>query len=141
MRYDVVIVGGGPAGLSAALMLGRCRRSVLVIDAGEPRNRVSRGLHGFLTQDGVRPEELRNRGRADAARYPSILLRDGRVIGATSDAGGFVITVATGEIVKARILLLATGRADPLPEISGAREFFGRGVHHCPYCDGWESRQ
>ncbi|MFT3784142.1 MAG: NAD(P)/FAD-dependent oxidoreductase [Nibricoccus sp.] len=139
MIYDVIIVGAGPAGLSAALILGRCCRNVLVLDSNEPRNAVSRGLHGYLTRDGIGPYDLRAAGRAEIARYPSVCLREGKVIEVTREPDGF--RVATAEASEcSRILLLATGRIDPLPQIPGFREFYGRGVYHCPYCDGWEHR-
>jgi thioredoxin reductase len=140
MRYDALIIGAGPAGLSAALMLGRCRRSVLVVDANEPRNGAAQALHGYLTQDGVTPGELRDRGRADLRAYPSVQISDTRVLRAQREEGGFQATLETGESCGSRLLLLATGRVDPVPTLPGFREFFGRGVHHCPYCDGWEHR-
>ncbi|HYC72872.1 MAG TPA: NAD(P)/FAD-dependent oxidoreductase [Opitutaceae bacterium] len=138
--HDVVIVGAGPAGLSAALVLGRCRRSVLVVDAGEPRNAASQGLHGFLTREGVKPLELRRLGRAELARYPYVHLRDGRVTRVRRDDGGFEVALADGPVFRSAFLLLATGRIDALPEKAGFRDYYGRGVHHCPFCDAWEYR-
>lgn len=138
--YDVVIVGGGPAGLSAALLLGRCRRTALVVDAGEPRNAASQGLHGFLSRDGVKPLELRRLGRADVAQYPDIELRNGRVAGVGRHEDHFVVSLADGQKARSLLLLLATGRTDALPDKPGFREYYGRGVHHCPFCDAWEHR-
>jgi thioredoxin reductase len=137
---DVVIVGGGPAGLSAALILGRCRRRVLLCDAGHPRNRVSHGVNGFLTRDGIPPEELRRIGRDDLARYPSVEVRDVEVCDADPIEGGFEVVLENGERYRTRKLLLATGLVEDLPDIPGFRHLWGRGVYNCPYCDGWENR-
>jgi thioredoxin reductase len=137
---DAVIVGGGPAGLSAALILGRCRRRVLVCDAGNPRNRVSHGVNGFLTRDGTKPEELRRLGREELARYPNVDVRDVTVCDADRVEGGFEITLEDGERVRARKLLLATGLVEDLPDIPGFRQLWGRGTYNCPYCDGWENQ-
>ncbi len=136
--YDVVVVGGGPAGLSAALMLGRCRRHVLVCDAGDPRNRKSRGLHGFLTRDGIPPLDLLALGREELQPY-DIEFRPATVTGLTRRPHGFVVD-ADGASFEARAVLLATGVRDRLPDIPGIADCFGVSVHHCPYCDGWEFR-
>jgi thioredoxin reductase len=139
--YDVVVVGAGPAGLSAALILGRCRRRVLVFDHGQPRNRASRALHGYLTRDGVSPAEFLRLARAELAAYETVEVRDVEVAAAECHPDGrFLVTLATGETYPARKLLLATGVVDNLPEIPGFRELYGRSVFHCPYCDGWEVR-
>jgi thioredoxin reductase len=137
---DVVIVGGGPAGLSAALILGRCCRRVLLCDSGNPRNRVSHGVNGFLTRDGTRPEELRRIGREELKKYPSIEVRDIEVCDADPIEGGFEVALEDGERHRARKLLLATGLTEDLPDIPGFRHLWGRGVYNCPYCDGWENR-
>ena len=136
---DVVIVGAGPAGLSAALMLGRCRRSVVVFDTGKPRNASSHALHGYLTRDGIEPSEFLRLSRQELAKYQSVSLRDEEVTAADCRPGeGFVVTLASGETVASRKLLLATGVVDNLPDIPGFRELYGRSLFHCPYCDGWE---
>jgi thioredoxin reductase len=138
--HDVCIVGAGPAGLSAALILGRCRRRVLVFDSGRPRNAVSRGLHGYLTRDGVPPDELRTLGRGELAPYHSVELRDEMVIAVVRRDKRFEVRGETGTVIEARILLLATGRDDLVPNKPGFAELYGRGVYHCPFCDGWEHR-
>jgi thioredoxin reductase len=137
-RRDVVIVGAGPAGLSAALMLGRCRRSVLVVDNGKNRNRASRALHGFLTRDGTPPAEFLRLAREELSPYDTVELRLDDVVAAECRDDGFYVTLASGDVISSRKLLLATGVVDNLPEIPGFRELYGRSVFHCPYCDGWE---
>ena len=139
MGVDVVIVGAGPAGLSAALMLGRCRRSVVVFDTAKPRNAPSHALHGYLTRDGIEPAEFLRLSRQELANYQTVSLRDEEVTAADCRPDeGFVVTLASGETVTSRKLLLATGVVDNLPDIPGFRELYGRSVFHCPYCDGWE---
>ena len=139
VRYDVVVVGGAAAGLSGALTLGRARRSVLVVDGGEPRNALASGVHGFLTRDGVNPSALLEAGREEVRRYGADLL-DGRVASAERVEDGFVVTLDDGGSVGARRLLVATGLVDELPDVPGVRERWGRDVLHCPYCHGWEVR-
>jgi thioredoxin reductase len=138
--YDCVIVGGGPAGLSAALMLGRCRRRVLVCDAGEPRNRRARAAHAFLTRDGIAPEELLRIAREQLAPYDTIELRAAEVVDAARGGEGYEVRCADGTRLRCRKLLLATGVVDELPPIAGLEALYGVSVHHCPYCDGWEWR-
>ena len=137
--YDVVVVGGGPAGLSAALMLGRCRRRVLVCDRGEPRNQRSAALHGYLTRDGIAPSDFRAAAQRELVPY-GIEFRCVAVKGATRERDGFSVTLASGEQARSRFLLLATGVKDQLPDVAGVDECYGRSVFHCPYCDGWECR-
>ncbi|MEY4940672.1 MAG: hypothetical protein RIQ93_2407 [Verrucomicrobiota bacterium] len=137
---DAIIIGGGPAGLSAALVLARCRRTVLIVDSGQPRNGASRALHGYLTRDGVSPLDLRRLGREELEKYPGVEFQETTVTDARRMEGGFELTLLDGRSVAAQLLLLATGRVDPVPEIPGFREYYGRGVFHCPYCDGWEHR-
>ncbi|HEY3012711.1 MAG TPA: NAD(P)/FAD-dependent oxidoreductase, partial [Gemmatimonadales bacterium] len=138
--YDCVVVGAGPAGLSAALMLGRCRRNVLVCDVGEPRNARSGGLHNYLTRDGIRPTEFLELAQKEVQRYPTVELRRVEVLDATRSTDGFRIVCADGRQLGASKLLLATGVVDELPEIEGLAPLYGTSVHHCPYCDAWEWR-
>jgi len=138
--YDVVIVGAGPAGLSAALILGRSRRRVLVCDTGKPRNAASRAMHGYLTRDGIPPAEFLGIAREQLAPYDTIEMRDLEVTVAECIDGRFRSTFADGSFVLSRKLLIATGVVDNLPEIPGFRDFYGISVFHCPYCDGWERR-
>jgi thioredoxin reductase len=137
--YDVIIVGGGPAGLSAALVLGRCRRSVLLCDGGNYRNDAAPAMHGFLSRDGVAPGELRRIGREQLEPY-GVEIRETLVLDARQEGNHFEVTLAGRDTVAARKLLLATGVIDLLPEIPGLRELYGKSVHHCPYCNGWEER-
>ena len=137
--YDVVVVGGGAAGLGGALMLGRSRRSVLVVDAGDPRNAPASGVHGFLTRDGMDPAELLRVGREEVSGYGARVI-DGRVASAEPVDGGFTVALEDGRRVGARRLLVTTGLVDELPDVPGVRERWGRDVLHCPYCHGWEVR-
>ncbi|MFF4575540.1 NAD(P)/FAD-dependent oxidoreductase [Streptomyces sp. NPDC001410] len=136
--YEVVVVGGGAAGLSAALVLGRARRRTLVVDAGEPRNAPSAHMQGYLSRDGMSPAEFLAVGREEIARYGVELVRD-RVVDATGDED-FTVVLASGRTVSARQLVVATGLKDKLPPVPGIAERFGRDVIHCPYCHGWEAR-
>jgi thioredoxin reductase len=137
--YDVIVVGGGPAGLSAALMLGRCQRRVLLCDRGEPRNRRSAALHGYLTRDGIAPADFNAAGRRELAQYGVEFLAVA-VSTARRAKGSFEVSLADGRRERSRFLLLATGVRDELPQAEGAAECYGRSVFHCPYCDGWEWR-
>jgi thioredoxin reductase len=134
--YDVVVVGGGAAGLSAALVLGRARRRVAVIDAGAPRNAPAAHMHGFLSRDGMPPAALLEAARAEVHSYGVDIVED-EVVEITT---GFTVLLAGGSSIAARRLLIATGAVDELPDIPGARERWGRDFLHCPYCHGWEVR-
>jgi thioredoxin reductase len=138
--YDVIIIGGGPAGLSAALILGRCRRSVLLCDAGDPRNSRSTAIHGYLTRDGIAPEDFTVSARGDLERYDTVRLERAQVQSAARNGKTFSVILADGQERKARRLLLATGVVDEIPAVPCIEEFYGTSVHHCPYCDGWELR-
>jgi thioredoxin reductase len=139
MTYDVIVIGGAAAGLSGALTLARARRSVLVLDGGEPRNAPADGVHGFLTRDGMRPAELVEMGRTEVRGYGGEV-RGAKVAAAERDGDGFAVTLDEGGTEHARTLLVATGLHDELPAIPGLRERFGHDVVHCPYCHGWEIR-
>ncbi|HSK96293.1 MAG TPA: NAD(P)/FAD-dependent oxidoreductase [Euzebyales bacterium] len=137
--FDVIIVGGGPAGMSAALAFGRVHRTALLLDAGQGRNVPADAVHNFLTRDGTPPDEVRRIAREELRGYPSVELREGTV--ATVDAlpaEGFGLTLTGGEQVVARRLLLATGLADEMPDIAGTAALWGRSAFHCPYCHGFE---
>jgi thioredoxin reductase len=138
-QYDVVVVGGGAAGLSGALVLARSRRSVLVIDAGEPRNAPADGVHNFLSRDGISPKLLLELGRAEVLGYGGQIVK-ARVRAAAREAEGFSVTLDDQRVVFARRLLVATGLVDQLPDVAGLRERWGRDVIHCAYCHGWEVR-
>ncbi|MEV6110050.1 NAD(P)/FAD-dependent oxidoreductase [Streptomyces sp. NPDC051940] len=137
--YDVLVVGGGAAGLNGALMLARSRRSVLVVDAGEPRNAPAEGVHGLLAREGMPPGELLERGRAEVRGYGGEVLA-GEVASAARVDHGFTLTLADGRTLRARRLLVTTGLTDELPDVPGLREHWGSDVLHCPYCHGWEVR-
>lgn len=138
MIYDAIIVGGGPAGLTCAIFLGRYRRPVLVIDSGRPRNYATTGIHGFLGQHSIAPSELLTRGRAEAESC-GVDFRDGKVTKIEKDGDAFEVT-AGDDVLRARRIVLAYGVRDTLPEIPEIERFYGKTIHHCPDCDGYESR-
>ncbi|WP_374211662.1 NAD(P)/FAD-dependent oxidoreductase [Streptomyces sp. YS415] len=136
--YEVIVIGGGAAGLSAALVLGRSRRRTLVVDAGEPRNAPSAHMQGYLSRDGMAPGEFLRIGREEIARYGVELVRD-RAVDVSKDED-FTVVLAGGRSLRARRLVIATGLKDELPEVPGLAGRFGRDALHCPYCHGWEVR-
>jgi len=137
--YDMVIVGASSAGLSAALVLGRARRRVLVLDGGPARNATAFNSHSFFTRDGTPPQGLLRIGREQLRPYAvELVTAEAQQASVTPD--GFALTLTKGLVATAPALVLATGVADLLPEIPGLRELWGRGVYHCPYCHGWENR-
>jgi len=143
-EYDAVVIGGGAAGLNGALMLARSRRSVLVLDAGEPRNAPAQAVHGLLARDGMPPAELLERGRDEVRRYGGQVepaeVPAARAVEDRTDGPGFEVDLTDGRTIGARRLLLATGLTDELPDVAGLRDRWGRDVVHCPYCHGWEVR-
>ncbi|MBB1195998.1 NAD(P)/FAD-dependent oxidoreductase [Curtobacterium flaccumfaciens] len=144
-HFDVIVIGGSAAGLSAALILGRSRRSVLVVDSGEPRNAPAAGAHNYLGHEGVAPAELVRIGRDEVAAY-GVQVTAGRIVATSATTGdghdpvGFSVTLDSGAVVTARRLVVASGAVDVLPEVPGLAEQWGRGVVHCPFCHGWEIR-
>jgi thioredoxin reductase len=138
--YDVVVIGGGAAGLNGALQLVRSRRSVLVVDAGRQRNRPAQAVHGLLGHDGVPPAQLLARGRDEVRGYGGqVVISEVAAVRGDLDSG-FTVIVAGGRTVRARRLLVTSGLVDELPDVPGLRERWGRDVVHCPYCHGWEVR-
>jgi thioredoxin reductase len=137
MDYDVVIAGGGPAGLAAALTLGRARKRVLLCDAGPPRNAAAIHVHNFVTRDGVTPQEFRRIAREQISTYPNVEVRDARVLSVGGERGAFAVTLDHG-LAGARRVLLCTGMIDEVPEVPGVRELWGTSIFQCPYCHGWE---
>lgn len=141
--YDTVIIGGGPAGLSGALVLARARRRVVLFDSGKQRNRFSQGMHGFLTRDGIRPAEFLEIGRQELRHYGGEI-HTGTVTSIERRDPGFAVTVLAEhgkeQSFESRMVMLATGVVDRIPEIPGIMDLYGLSVHHCPYCDGWEQR-
>lgn len=139
MPYDIVIVGGGPAGLSAALALGRARKHVLVCDSGVRRNAAAEHIHNFVTRDGTPPDEFRRVGRQQLGTYPKVEVREARVESVTGARGAFRVALGA-KTVEARRLLLCTGLIDEVLPIDGFRELWGRSIFQCPYCHGWEAQ-
>jgi thioredoxin reductase len=137
--HDVIIIGGGPAGLAAATTLARARRDVLVLDTGEPRNASAHAVHSFLSRDGMAPGELLAIGRDELVGFGGRFLHEGAVSARVTE-GGFDVTLSGGDVVSARRLLVTTGLVDELPPIEGLREHWGTSAIHCPYCHGYEVR-
>lgn len=142
--FDAAIIGGGPAGLSAAIVLGRSCRRVIVFDHGKPRNYAAQAVHCFLGSDGISPDNLRDQGRQEAIYYGAEIndseVKSVQCLNEDGDESIRFLTVSESCTVKSRAVLFATGVMDHLPRIAGIDELYGRSVHHCPYCDGWEHR-
>lgn len=137
--YDVLIVGGGPAGLSAAMLLARCLRQVILFDTGEYRNAYSHAMNGFITRDGTPPSDFIRMGREDLAKY-AVDIRPKRIVKLAKDGEIFQATDEDDQVYLSRKVLLATGLIDQWPKLNGAEPFYGSSIHHCPYCDGYESK-
>jgi thioredoxin reductase len=137
---DVIIVGAGPAGMSAALVLGRACRTVLIFDHGRPRNAATQAMHGFLTRDGIPPHEFRRIAHAELDKYENVRLEHATVSSVSCESGCFRVTLADGRLFMSRKLLIGTGVVDNVPDIPGLTDLYGRSVFHCPFCDGWELR-
>ena len=138
--FDCVIAGGGVAGLSAALVLGRARRRTLVLDRSGQSNRAAAHVGGLLGQDGTPPAELYELGRAQVAAYDAVVLRDAEAVDARAEGEGFAVVLGDGEEVRTRALVLATGMDYEVPDVPGFAELWGGAVFHCPFCHGWEVR-
>lgn len=138
--YDVIIVGGGPAGLSAALVLGRSLRQVIVIDEGKPRNRVTAASHGFLTRDGIAPQQLRAKALQELRTYPNVQIVHDTVQAVQLQEQRFIARTANEQYYISKRMIFATGVRDQLPAIPGLADVYGRSIFPCPYCDGWERR-
>ncbi|ONI87946.1 hypothetical protein ALI144C_07675 [Actinosynnema sp. ALI-1.44] len=138
--YDVAVIGAGPGGLSTALVLGRSRRTTLLVDGGAGRNSPAAGVHGMLACDGMAPDELRSAGSKQVREYPDVEVRDGRVRTVVSRQHGFAVELDDGRAAVVRRVVLATGVREDLPDVPGVAERWGRGVMGCPYCHAWEMR-
>jgi thioredoxin reductase len=139
-EWDCVVVGGGAAGLSAALVMGRARRRTLVVDAGRQSNLAAPGIGGLLGNDGTPPAELYATGRAELAKYPTVVVRRGEVVDGAADGGGFVLELGDGSRLRCRKVVLATGMDYRSPAVSGLADGWGSWAFHCPFCHGWEMR-
>ncbi|MFP3419742.1 NAD(P)/FAD-dependent oxidoreductase [Bacillus sp. SIMBA_154] len=138
MLIDCAIIGGGPAGLNAALVVGRGRKQVIVFDDEQPRNRVTQESHGFITNDGMTPFEIRKAGEADLQTYPNIQMKRSRIVDIQKKEDRFTLLTQEGDTVESKKIILATGLQDMLPEIKGFHDVYGKTLFSCPFCDGWE---
>jgi thioredoxin reductase len=140
MVMDCVIIGGGPAGLNAALVLGRARRTVILFDNNAPRNAVTAESHGFITRDGISPVEFRKIAHQDIAKYPSVQLRNVKIVEVSKRGEVFELLTEQGDTVQAKKIILATGLKEILPSVPKLLNYYGKSLFSCPYCDGWELR-
>ncbi|SDQ35429.1 NAD(P)/FAD-dependent oxidoreductase [Carnobacterium viridans] len=138
---DVVVIGGGPAGMSAALVAGRGRKQVLLIDEEKPRNAVTNATHAFLTRDGIKPEAFREKGRRDLLKYPTISIKKGKILSIEKTLeSSFELTTESEEIINTKNIILATGVKETLPDVRGIETYYGSSIFSCPFCDGWEMK-
>jgi thioredoxin reductase len=141
MLFDCAIIGGGPAGLNAALILGRARRNVILFDDNNPRNAVTQESHGFITRDGIKPKEFREIAHEEIGRYPSVVYAKREVTSVIKNKPLFeVVTSENNERYQSKTIIISTGLRDVLPRIDNISDYYGRSLFHCPYCDGWELR-
>ncbi|MDF0682393.1 MAG: NAD(P)/FAD-dependent oxidoreductase [Candidatus Nitrosocosmicus sp.] len=138
--YDCAIIGGGPAGLNAALVLGRARRNTLLFDNNNPRNAVTQKSHGFITRDGVKPKEFREIAHKEIGKYPSVMFEKKEVTSVSKKDHLFELITTENELYQYRTLIISTGLKDVLPNIENISEYYGKSLFSCPYCDGWELR-
>ena len=138
---DVVIIGGGPAGMSAALVAGRGKQRVLLLDEEKPRNAVTKASHAFLTRDGITPADFREKGRRDLLNYPNISIENDRVIAIDRLSDDtFELTTQSGATLQSKRIVLATGLKETLPEVKAIEDYYGTSIFSCPFCDGWEMK-
>ena len=140
MIYDCAVIGGGPAGLNASLVLGRSRRKTVLFDDNKPRNAVVSESHGFVTRDGVDPQEFKRIGLEELAKYPDVQVQQQRVSGVHKEGGVFHLETENGEAFQAHRIILALGFKEVLPDVERVEEFYGKSLFSCPFCDGWEMR-
>ncbi len=140
MLLDCVIVGGGPAGLNASLVLARAKKNIVLFDEDKPRNAVTYESHGFITRDRIKPSEFKRLAREDLKEYPSLEIRNQRVTAIQKEDGAFLVQTGDGDHYRSRKVILATGLTEVLPDIEGIHEFYGTSLFSCPFCDGWELR-
>ncbi|MEH6943204.1 NAD(P)/FAD-dependent oxidoreductase [Bacillus sp. JJ722] len=138
MLFDCAVIGGGPAGMTASLVLGRARRKIILFDDNKPRNAVTKESHGFLTRDGVKPSELKKIAHEELSNYPTVILKKTEVVQISKKEKLFSIETIEGGVYSARKIIFATGIKEVLPNIEGMHSFYGKSIFSCPYCDGWE---
>ncbi len=140
MLFDCAIIGGGPAGLTAALVLGRAKRNIVMFDDNQPRNAVTEESHGFLTRDGVKPDEFRKIAHQEISKYSSVEIRQSRITSMSNHGHSFELLENNDTVFQAKTIILATGLKETLPPIDGIHDLYGKSLFNCPYCDGWELR-
>lgn len=138
--FDCAIIGGGPAGLNAALVLGRARRNTILFDNNNPRNAVTQESHGFITRDGIKPKEFREIAHRDIAKYPSVMYEKTEIISITKKERLFELVTSDKELYQSKTIIISTGLKDVLPDIENISDYYGKSLFNCPYCDGWEMR-
>jgi thioredoxin reductase len=138
--FDCAIIGGGPAGLNAALVLGRARRNTILFDNNNPRNAVTQESHGFITRDGIKPKEFREIAHRDISKYPSVIHEKSEILSITKKEQLFELVNSNKELHQSKTIIIATGLKDVLPPIENISDYYGKSLFNCPYCDGWELR-
>jgi thioredoxin reductase len=138
--FDCAIIGGGPAGLNAALILGRARRNTILFDNNNPRNAVTQESHGFITRDGIKPNEFREIAHRDISKYPSVIYEKKEIFSITKKGKLFELVTSNKELYQSKTIIISTGLKDVLPDIENIADYYGKSLFNCPYCDGWELR-